>query len=278
MTAANTSPAERLAQRFRDSATGRWLIVTGAGISHASGIPTFRGSDPDAIWRRHDVEMATRRTLELDPVAQWSWYLDRFKSLDGALPNPAHRALVTLESIASKGGGRLSLVTQNIDCLHEAAGSSDVIKVHGTSDRLRCSSTSCVLGAPQGSLARDAVDLGPFRAHPEEATLPRCPECSALLRAHVLFFDEFYTEHHDYQFERVQEAVDNCDLLLFIGTSFSVGVTEMALRNALARRIPIVSIDPGSQPKGRGLDAIEHLASTAEEILPQVCQELASDD
>ena len=278
MTAANTSPAGRLAQRFRDSATGRWLIVTGAGISHASGIPTFRGTDPEAIWRQHDVEMATRKTLELDPVAQWSWYLDRFKSLDGALPNPAHRALVILESIASSGGGRLSLVTQNIDCLHEAAGSSDVIKAHGTSDRLRCSAPPCVLAAPQGSLPRDAVDLAPFRAHPVQATLPRCPECDALLRAHVLFFDEFYTEHDDYQFERVQEAVNHCDLLVFIGTSFSVGVTEMALRNALSRRIPVVSIDPASQPAGRGLDAIQHLASPAEEILPLVCQALASGD
>jgi NAD-dependent deacetylase len=278
MSAASTIPAERLAQRLRDTSAGHWLVITGAGISHASGIPTFRGSDPEAIWRSHDVEMATRRTLELDPVAQWSWYLDRFKSLDGALPNPAHRALVTLESIASQAGGRLSLVTQNIDCLHEAAGSSDVIKVHGTSDRLRCSSTSCALAAPDGSLPRADVDLASFRAQPEEATLPRCPECDALLRAHVLFFDEFYTEHHDYQFGRVQEAVDTCDLMLFIGTSFSVGVTEMALRNALMRRVPVLSIDPGSQPGGRGLDAIEHLAAPAEEILPQVCQELVSDD
>lgn len=268
--------ARRLARLLTDSPTPRWLIVTGAGISHASGIPTFRGTDPDAVWRRHDIEMATWETFRRDPVSQWTWYLDRFRTVDGTRPNPAHRALVELESIAAKRGGRMTLVTQNIDCLHEAAGSSDVIKVHGTSDRLRCSSTSCALGAPAGSLPRDSVDLESFRRAPGPETLPRCPDCAKPLRAHVLFFDEFYSEHHDYQFERVQEAVEDCDLVLFIGTSLSVGVTDLALRGAMARGVAIASIDPGLPPAGPGLAAVVHFPVAAEEILPRLCQELTS--
>jgi NAD-dependent deacetylase len=271
------SQAKQLARLLRDTPNSQWLVVTGAGISHASGIATFRGSDPEAVWRNHDVEMATRRTFLEDPVAQWTWYLDRFKAVDGALPNPAHRALVDLESIASSRGGRLTLVTQNIDCLHEAAGSSDVIKVHGSSDRLRCSSNSCALGAPYGSVARDSVDLEPFRSEPALARLPLCPDCGELLRAHVLFFDEFYTEHRDYQFERVQEAVEGCEVLLFVGTSLSVGVTEMAIRSAMNRGITVASIDPGAPPEAFGPSGIVRLASAAEELLPKVCQEFASE-
>ncbi len=269
----STAPAfEALAA----AAEGRLLVVTGAGISRASGIPTFRGSEPGAVWNRHDVELATHEYFLRDPVGQWSWYLERFASIDGARPNAAHEALRDMEQGVQAAGGEIVLVTQNIDCLHEAAGSRDPIKVHGSSDRLRCSdSQRCRIAAPLGSLARDRVDLEPFRSEPSTATLPRCPACGSFLRAHVLFFDEYYTEHIDYRFPEVEEAASSCDAALFVGTSFSVGVTELVLRQALTRRRPVVSVDPA------GLDAsLERLGvlsidTPAEEALPALATAIA---
>lgn len=250
-------------------------MVTGAGASHASGIPTFRGNDPEAVWKQDDVALATRHAFEIDPVTQWSWYLRRFERLAEARPNPAHRALVELERWQVARGGDFLLVTQNIDTLHEQAGSRRLIKVHGTSDRLRCSRPGCENAAPRGSVDRAAVDLAPFRAAPGRDTLPVCPACGALLRAHVLFFDETYDEHADYRFDEVERAAETAALLLFVGTSFSVGVTELLALAAVRRGAPRLSIDPGGahQPAWSG---IETLAEPAEELLPEVCARLGA--
>src|SRR5690606_35560510 len=87
---------------------GGLLVVTGAGISAASGIPTFRGDDPEAVWKNDVLELATRELFERDPVRSWSWYLQRFDRTLSALPNPAHRALATLERWQeARGGGFL---------------------------------------------------------------------------------------------------------------------------------------------------------------------------
>jgi len=167
------------------------------------------------------------------------------------------------------------LVTQNIDLLHEAAGSRSLVKVHGTADRVRCSRTGCRAGAPAGSLPRAAVDLAGFAAAPGHASLPRCPHCGGLLRAHVLFFDELYTEHDDYGFERVERAAARADLVLFIGTSLSVGVTDLVLRSALGRGVTVLSIDPGAAPPSPG-GRITVLRALAEEVLPAACRELGA--
>ncbi len=246
-------------------------MVTGAGASHASGIPTFRGREPEAVWKQDDIALATRHALEVDPVAHWSWYLRRFERLEQARPNPAHRALVELEQWQTGRGGEFLLVTQNIDTLHEQAGSRRLIKVHGSSDRLRCSRQGCVNGAPAGSLARAPIDLSRFRASPEQRHLPTCPACGAPLRAHVLFFDEMYDEHADYRFDEVQRAADEAALMIFVGTSFSVGVTELLVHAAALRRVPRFSVDPGAgrQP---GRTGIETLAAPAEALLPTLCE------
>jgi len=271
-----TPESAQLSTQIEALEDGLLLVVTGAGISHASGIPTFRGSDPDAVWKRSDVEMATFDFFQRDPVGQWRWYLKRFQGIDGADPNPAHHALRRLERWQIRRGGEMLVVTQNIDCLHEAAGSERLVKVHGSSDRVRCSSSGCELSSPGGSLSRDSVDLARFTDNPCRETLPCCPRCGAWLRAHVLFFDEYYTEHDDYQFETVQAAATSCDLALFIGTSFAVGVTEMVLRSALARRIPVASIDPAGQPTGFGLDEVLRIREAAETVLPKLCSELGA--
>jgi NAD-dependent deacetylase len=271
-----TPEAAQLAETLERLDRGLCLVVTGAGTSHASGIPTFRGTDPDAVWSHTDIEMATFEFFRRNPVGQWSWYLQRFRHIDGAEPNPAHRALTDLESWHTARGGEFLLVTQNIDCLHEAAGTKNLVKVHGSSDRLRCASWSCEMAAPRGSLPRDEVDLDAFRERPDRDTLPRCPTCGEFLRAHVLFFDEYYTEHVDYRFADVEAAASRCHLALFVGTSFAVGVTELVLRAAIARGATVASIDPAGQPTGPGLDGVLRLREAAEDALPAICHYLGA--
>jgi len=246
------------------------VAVTGAGVSAASGLPLFRGTDPDAIWNRDVTEIGTFHFFQRDPVAWWQWFLRSFEGLLDARPNPAHHALAALERWQVERGGDFLLITQNVDTLHEQAGSQRLVKVHGTADRLRCSRDGCPLGAPTGSLPASEVDFGPFLADPRRENLPRCPQCGALLRAHALLFDEYYDAHADYGFSRVRSAMERMALALFAGTSFSVGVTELVLREALGWRLPVVSVDP-APPRVQGVTAVQ---ATAEEVFPAVCREL----
>lgn len=262
---------DRLVTRLKELGAGALLVVTGAGVSAPSGLATFRGDDPGAVWRRDDVTLGTAAYFRHDPVGQWRWYLDRFSAAFDAEPNPAHRALVELERWHGERGGDFLLVTQNVDTLHERAGSRRLIKVHGSVDRLRCSSRHCPLGAPEGSLPRDEVDLAPFLADPGTDTLPTCPRCGAPLRAHALFFDEYYQDHADYRFEEVRTAARTADLLLTVGTSHSVGVTDLVLRAALGRGAPVLAIDPAGEAP---LPGVEPLAARAEELLPAACRRL----
>jgi NAD-dependent deacetylase len=250
------------------------LVITGAGISLASGIPTFRGSDPGAVWKRDVTELGTHRFFLEDPVASWQWYLSRFEKVLGAEPNPAHHALVDLERWQQARGGELLLVTQNIDTLHRLAGSRALVEVHGAADRVRCSRWGCTLGAPSGSLPRREIDQARFLGAPGPATLPRCPRCSAILRQHVLWFDETYDEHDDYQWERVIAAAHRAALVLFVGTSFSVGVTALVLERALSRRLPTWSIDPGAIPPPH--PRVRWLRAGSELLLPALVRDLAS--
>lgn len=261
-----------LAQRL-GTTRGLWLVVTGAGVSHASGIPTFRGTDPGAVWAKDTTELATLRYFHEDPAGSWKWYLGRFDQVLAAQPNPAHRALVALERWQLGRGGQFLLVTQNVDPLHERAGSKELVKVHGSADRVRCVTGGCRYGAPRGSLARAEVDLAPFLADPSERRLPRCPACGNLLRQHVLWFDEYYHGHQDYQWDRVRAAAARAEVVLFVGTSFAVGVTELVLDAALARGAPVFSVDPAARAPAGGVTAI---VEPAEVALPAVCAELGA--
>lgn len=266
--------AELLAEGLA-AARGRFLVViTGAGISLASGIPTFRGSDKDAIWNKDVTELGTYRFFRQNPVESWLWSHRVFGGLKDAKPNPAHQALAAIERHHTAHGGQFLLITQNIDTLHEEAGSREVVKVHGSADRYRCASPlGCVYGAPDGSIPAAEVDFAPFFADPKIEKLPRCKVCGDLLRRHVLWFDEFYQEHADYQWDRVQDAAQRMDALVFVGTSFSVGVTDMFLQAALFSRLPVFSIDPsGFRPHYR----LEVIQEKAEELLPAVADRLAA--
>ena len=253
--------------------TDSFLVVTGAGVSVASGIPTFRGSDPDAVWARDTTQMGTHRYFVEDPVGSWRWYLDRFEKVVGARPNPAHQALADMERWHKAHERGFLLVTQNIDGLHRAAGSEDIVEVHGRADRFRCSRDGCNLGAPTGSIARADVDLGPFLGAPSPSTLPRCPACSSLLRQHVLWFDERYDMHGDYQVGRALYAAQRARVVLFAGTSFAVGITAMILEEAANHSANVYSIDPTPRPSGPSVRAI---VAPAEVALPALRDALSA--
>ncbi|MFN2442285.1 MAG: NAD-dependent deacetylase [Thermoanaerobaculia bacterium] len=253
---------ERLVAALREAE--RMVVVTGAGISAASGLPTFRGNDPDAIWSKDVTEIATAAYFRTDPVGWWRWFDRVFAGVIDAEPNDAHRAIARLEQIVTARGDAFLLVTQNVDLLHERAGSQRMVKIHGTADRLRCSQRGCAHGEPEGSLPLATEAFSRFREAPSLETIPRCPSCSALVRAHALLFDEFYTAHVDYGFDRAAAALETADLILFAGTSFSVGITSMALDAARFRRVRMMSIDPFGRPPR----PVEHLEAPAESALP----------
>jgi len=263
-----SATAAPLLDALRNLGAGGLLVVTGAGVSAASGIPTFRGSDPGAIWKHDVTELGTRRYFEADPVGSWRWYMQRFDGVADARPNPAHAAIADLERWQAARGAPFLLVTQNVDTLHEQAGSARMVKVHGSADRVRCSRDGCALGAPRGSLPRASLDLAAFRGEPALASLPRCPDCGALLRQHVLWFDESYDEHDDYQIHRVVDAAEEAELVLFAGTSFSVGITDLLLNAAWHNGAAAFAVDPAPPP--RPTPGVRFLQARAEELLPAI--------
>lgn len=249
---------------------GRILVLTGAGVSLASGIPTFRGTDDGAVWAQDITEMGTHRYFLRDAVRSWQWYRQRFSIALSAKPNAAHFALAALERWHIRRGGRFLLVTQNIDTLHEQAGAIELVKVHGSADRARCSNERCP-DASTTTVAIADLDFAQFEREPRLEALPRCARCHRLMRPHVLWFDETYTGHADYQWSTVTQACDRMDLVLAVGTSFSVGVTEWIGHVANRRRVPVFIVDPSADAAPPGLRAI-HVQEKAEVLLPVVAE------
>ena len=246
------------------------LLCTGAGVSVASGVPSFRGPEPDAVWSADVMTLGTRGFFDQDPAASWSFYLRRFDGLRNAQPNAAHQAITRLEQ---QFASRFLLVTQNVDTLHEQAGTRGLIKVHGSSDRARCSRYRCSLGSPRGELPLTSIDFTEFRRSSSIESVPKCPECRALLRPHVLWFDERYDEHKSYGIEQVLRRAKQAGVVIFVGTSFAVGVTEMILDRAVSRGALVFSIDPsGRKPR----PAVKVVTERAEEALPGLVDAWAS--
>jgi NAD-dependent deacetylase len=173
----------------------RVAVLTGAGVSAESGVPTFRGAG--GLWEGQRVEdVATPWAFERDPAQVWRFYNARRTGLRKVTPNPGHRALVEMED--HWGSEQFTVITQNVDGLHRAAGSRHVLEVHGTLSRVRC------IGCQQTEERSD--DL------PE---LPRC-ECGALLRPDIVWFGEQLPEE---VWGRAARAVASCDCFLVVGTS-----------------------------------------------------------
>ena len=223
----------------------RIVVLTGAGISAESGVPTFRDAQ-SGLWANYDPEeLATPQAFRRNPKMVWEWYMMRREMIKKVKPNPGHFALASIEK---KVTGFL-LVTQNIDNLHRLAGSENVIEIHGNIQRTKCFNEDVVIDA------WDTTDDVP----------PRCPRCGGMLRPDVVWFGEMLPSG---AFERSAEAVRNCDVFFSIGTSSLVYPAASLPYEALDKRILSIEINAEVTPLTAHVD--HHFRGQAGEILPQL--------
>lgn len=233
------------------------VALTGAGVSTESGIPDFRS--PTGMWAEFDpLEYATLGAFRRDPAKVWRFYAPRFSMLTEAQPNPAHQALAELE----RRGLLQAVVTQNIDLLHERAGSRDVVEVHGS---IRFS--SCPDCGARYSLAEvlPLVEAG--------GGAPSCAACSGILKPDVVFFDELLPQA---AIDRAYELAAEARLLLVVGSSLEVWpVAELPLVTQRAGgKVAVVNHGP-TAVDGR---ADLKLDGSAGEVLQGVVASLEADD
>jgi NAD-dependent deacetylase len=254
--------------------SGRWLFLTGAGISAESGIPTFRG--PEGYWRvgsrnYHPQELATRRAFEAAPAIVWDWYLHRYRTCQQAEPNAAHRALVEAAQLL---GQRFLLITQNVDGLHRRAGSpaERLYEIHGNIAYARCSA-GCAGLTPLAELpALQAAGGGPG----ELREAPCCGQCGAWQRPHVLWVVEFYDEPL-FRLESSQRAASDAALLVVIGTTGGTNLPLQIAEIAVRRGTPLIVINPEPNPFSDQVDrsgAGLFLRGRAGEWVPALLREL----
>ena len=219
-------------------------VLTGAGVSAESGVPTFRGQD--GLWKRHRAEsLATREAFARDPKLVWEWYDWRRGVLAGVKPNAGHYALADLEKRTPK----FTLITQNVDGLHELAGSRNVLRVHGSIWRLRC--LAC---------GREQED----RRAPLPEIPPHCA-CGGMLRPGVVWFGEALPTA---VWRAAEEAARSCDLLLVIGTSAVVYPAAGLAHVAKASGARVVEINVAETQLTRDID--EFLLGPSGELLPRL--------
>lgn len=195
------------------------VALTGAGVSAESGIPTFRG--PGGLWKGFRAEeLATPEAFRRDPGTVWEWYHWRRRLVLEAEPNPAHEALATLEKVHR----RFTLVTQNVDRLHQRAGSERVWELHGNLHEVRC--TECGVVAP---------------LNPDAEGIVSCEACGGLGRPHIVWFGEMLPE---VPWQRAYAAAMEAAVLLVIGTSAAVypaaGLVELAARGGAV----VIEVNP----------------------------------
>jgi len=222
-------------------------VLTGAGISAESGVPTFRDAQ-QGLWARYDpLELATPDAFERDPALVWRWYRWRRQLVTGAAPNAGHLAISRLESLIPQ----LTLVTQNVDGLHQRAGSHAVIEFHGNLFVSRCH-----------DCGRSVDDGGD--------ELPRCPGCGGPARPGVVWFGEAIpADALDASFA----AAADCDLFLSVGTSSLVYPAAGLVDHAREHDAVTVEINPN--PTGQAELFHYALAGKAGMVLPELVESLA---
>jgi len=182
------------------------VVLTGAGVSAESGIPTFRGGQPggmEALWKSFDPQtLATPEAFARDPRIVTDWYDWRRQKCREAVPNAAHLALAELERRLVARGDSFTLLTQNVDRLHHRAGSRNVVELHGNIVEWRCAATGRLVDVP----------LDPF----PETPVPSPHRLGAFLRPHIVWFGEALSED---ALHAATEAANACDMFLSIGTS-----------------------------------------------------------
>jgi len=238
----------------RRLATARSVVAfTGAGVSKESGLDTFR--DADGVWQKvRPEDMATPQAFRRDPARVWRWYAERFTRAAGVAPNPAHVALARWERLFPS----FTLVTQNVDGLHQRAGSSAPLELHGTLSWAKCD--ACGRRRPMAEAVAESPEAP-----------PAC-SCRGLLRPAVVWFGEVLPAE---TMERASEAAAWCEVFVSIGTSATVypaaGLIDLALQNGAT----LVEVNPEPTPFSR-LAALR-LAAPAGEALPWLTEEIAKE-
>jgi NAD-dependent deacetylase len=223
-------------------------VLTGAGVSAESGVPTFRGGAPGTpgLWKQYRAEdLATPEAFARDPKLVWEWYEWRRSLIAAAKPNPGHYALAQAEARASQ----FTLITQNVDGLHELAGSRNVLRLHGSIWTLRC------------------VECGRERED-RRAPLPEIPphcECGGMLRPGVVWFGEALPQD---VWKRAEAAARSADLFLLIGTSAVVYPAAGLALIAKSSGARVVEINIAEGGLSDSID--EFLQGPSGELLPQL--------
>jgi NAD-dependent deacetylase len=221
-------------------------VLTGAGMSAESGVPTFRDA-LTGLWARFRPEdLATEDAFRADPQTVWDWYASRREGVAAVASNAGHLALARFEA---RHPGRLTLITQNVDGLHQRAGSTGVLALRGelAADRWLDAPRTCCVAQP-----------------PQPGRPPRCPVCGSLRRPAVVWFGEMLPQD---ALDRAEAAARGCDLMLVVGTSGLVypaaGLARTAARHA---RVVVVNPEPSA------LDDAAHrvLRGTAARLLPEL--------
>jgi NAD-dependent deacetylase len=221
-------------------------VLTGAGISAESGIPTFRDA-LTGLWSRFRPEdLATPEAFRRDPKTVWEWYAWRRERVAGVAPNAGHTALAKMEIDVQARGARFTLVTQNVDGLHQAAGSRAVRELHGSIRRVKCFDQ----GHPAGTW-----DAG--------ESPPRCVRCGSWLRPDVVWFGETLPPG---ELEAAMRAAASCDVFLSIGTSGLVEPAASLAFAALERGATVIEVNPERTPLTSHATLVLHGAAGA--VLP----------
>ena len=253
----------------------RIVVLTGAGISADSGVPTFRGAD--GLWEGHRIEdVATPEAYERDPDPVLAFYDARRRGVAAVAPNAAHRALARLEGAI---GDDLLVVTQNVDDLHDRAGSRNLIHMHGELRRalcLACGARPPWEGESPGRVPppSDPGLTGEPRAkavHRDLLHRPPCPECGErMLRPDVVWFGEM-----PYGLDRIEQAVVACDVFVSIGTSGAVypAAGYVALAAAFGAR----TVELNLEPSDAAVPFDDARAGRASELVPAWVEEVLAD-
>jgi len=218
------------------------VFVTGAGISQESGIPTFRGKD--GLWRNYDaMKLATIDAFYDNPKLIWEWYNERRKNIFAAQPNSGHKAIAELEKFT-----KVVVLTQNIDGLHQKAGSSEVLELHGSIIKIKC--TVCDF--------RDEIMT-------EFSEIPPLCECGNILRPDVVWFGESLPQD---VWQKAMIFASKCDLMIIAGTSLVVSPANTLPIYAKQNNAILIEINPENTEMSSEMDLV--IRNTSAITLPEL--------
>jgi len=219
------------------------VFVTGAGISQESGIPTFRGKY--GLWRKYDsMQLATIDAFNNNPKLVWEWYEERRKNIFNAKPNPGHFAIAELEKYKE-----VIVLTQNIDGLHQRARSTNVLELHGSIIRIKC--TVCDF--------KDEIPAS-FESLP-----PKCRRCNNILRPDVVWFGESLPQN---VWKQAIAEANSCDVMIIAGTSLVVSPANTLPVYAKQNNAILVEVNPEQTPMSTEMDL--SLRTTSAKALPNL--------